>query len=56
MTAYRRRTVSRAPVAHFQPLPLVAVVLRMFTRKSRKPVPLPQNKDWERDEPMSGLS
>jgi len=55
MTAYRR-SVSRTPLSRFQPMPLVAVFLSMIGRRPRKPAPLPQNVDWERDEPMSGLS
>jgi len=33
----------------------VAMFLNLFGRRMRKH-PLPQNLDWERDEPMSGLS
>ena len=35
--------------------PLVAVLLSLLGKRVHK-APLPQNVDWERDEPMSGLS
>lgn len=54
MTAYRR-AASRTPLPHFQPQPLVQIFLNLIGRRSRK-APLPQNVDWERDEPMTGLS
>ncbi len=56
MTAYRRSVSRPSSPSRFQPMPLVAVFLSMLGKRSRKPAPLPQNVDWERDEPMNGLS
>ncbi|MBS1208563.1 MAG: hypothetical protein H6R19_961 [Proteobacteria bacterium] len=54
MTDLRRPALHPAS-PQFQPMPLVAMFLNLFGRRARK-TPLPQNLDWEREEPMSGLS
>lgn len=46
----RRRAIPRET---FQPVPLVRVLLSLLS--SRKAAP-PSDPDWERKEPMSGLS
>ena len=51
----RRHSSAIRPAERFEPMPLVAVLLSLLGKRVRK-APLPQNVDWERDEPMSGLS
>jgi hypothetical protein len=56
MTAYRRN-VARSVTPRFQPVPLLRIFMSLVGRRARKsPAPLPLNVDWERDEPMIGLS
>ncbi len=38
----------------FEAIPLISVLMTLFTRPRQPPVP--DNPDWERDEPMTGLS
>ena len=54
MTTLRARP-PKSPAPAFQPVPLVNVLMSLLGRRKRK---LRQtiNPDWERDEPMTGLS
>lgn len=38
----------------FEAIPLISILMSIFSRPRRPPVP--DNPDWERDEPMTGLS
>lgn len=51
--ARRRRPPGYSPEP-FQAIPLINVLMSLFPRT--RPRPIPYNPDWERDEPMSGLS
>lgn len=55
MPALRARRPKPAAPA-FQPVPLVDVLMSLFGRRRRKIRKSAVNPDWERDEPMSGLS
>jgi len=55
MTAYRR-AISRNQLPRFQPTPLLKIFLSLVGRRTKKVPPMPLNVDWERDEPMNGLS
>lgn len=60
-TSFRIRRRSRAPAsAHsqhssFQAVPLVNVLMNLLARRQRRSVPI-ADPNWEREEPMSGLS
>jgi hypothetical protein len=44
-----------APSPSFQPISLAKVLLNLFGRRKLRPR-TPVNPEWEREEPMSGLS
>lgn len=54
MPALRARPAKR-PVSAFQPVSLVNVLLSLLGRRKRK-LRAKIDPDWERDEPMTGLS
>lgn len=57
-TSFRIRRSARAPAPSqqsFQAIPLVNVLMNLLARRQRRNVPMP-DPDWERNEPMSGLS
>ncbi|MET7015810.1 hypothetical protein [Uliginosibacterium flavum] len=50
-----RRSASRSASARFKPMPLVAVLLSLIGRRAPRRCAAP-DPEWERDEPMTGLS
>ncbi|NSL55730.1 hypothetical protein [Uliginosibacterium aquaticum] len=45
----------KTPFSAFQPVPLVSVLMSLLGRRKRK-LRAKADPDWERDEPMTGLS
>lgn len=50
-----RRPASRSASPRFRPMPLVAVLMALIGRRTSKQRAAP-DPEWERDEPMTGLS